>query len=160
MPTFVIKLLLMATMLGVGVYAAPARMVVLVPEPNPAVATGEAGNKDALGVWIDRLEEKELDFRHGRELCIIDVNGLESCGCLQFQRQTFDTYAHLAGAPTSTEIYKDCRMQKKVAHAMILDDYENWRHWSHSVEARGLGLPPKAEGGAVQPQDKEYAISR
>jgi len=142
MLVFIGKLLFITVSLGVGVYAMPARTIVLAPEPNQGIVIGGGSNKDALDIWIDQLEVKELDFNHEREKCIIDVNGKKSCGCMMFQYPTFDRFASQFGISTTTESYLDCLTQKKVAREMILENYGNWSHWYHSVIVRGLGKPP------------------
>lgn len=101
--------------------------------------------KDALDYWLDDLAEYEstgLDDTKKH----LDVNGKYSYDCLQFQMQTYVSQAkHFDMLPPGDpeETIKDCNLQKKIARAMIEEDYSAWRNWYTSVIVRGLGKPPK-----------------
>lgn len=106
------------------------------------IAVAETDTIDPLEQWIEKLIEYECrDCPEDTK--ILDVNGLYSYSCLQFQMPTFleqkDIYMpHL----TSDDIYS-CDVQRELAYKMLTDKHENWRRWYNSVYVRGLGLPPK-----------------
>lgn len=102
---------------------------------------------DALDTWLNKLVNKESE---GREhIKILDHNNRFSYGCLQFQMETFISYARHYDLLENTEdgemenVIYDCNLQKKLARLMIEEDYGNWRHWYTSVTSRNLGYPPK-----------------
>lgn len=108
----------------------------------------ESGIRDPLYTWLDALEEYEC-LGCGENYSRVDVNGLRSYGCLQFQEQTFkafvrryDLLPYAETAEIMNMIY-DCDFQKIVAHRMIQENDDAWSHWYTSVELRGLGKPPK-----------------
>lgn len=106
----------------------------------------EAAKPDALDAWIHKLMLQESGGRttfveNGGLPYIIDVNGLRSYGCLQFQEPTFNSYAEAYGI---TGHITDCSTQKKLARAMIEDSWQNWRHWYNSVKVYGVGFPPRS----------------
>ena len=107
--------------------------------------------RDSLDEWIDKLEGKELDGRFDRDHCIVDNNGKLSCGCLQYQEETFKEVTNLPEIKdvlfknkTEKEImslYKDCDTQKKVTKLLLLNHYEQWRRWKLTVTTK-IGYPP------------------
>lgn len=101
--------------------------------------------KTEFDTWLDKLVQLESDGKEN--LKILDVNGRYSYGCLQFQEQTFRSYASSYGLfdredSVEPAIYS-CALQKKIAKKMFEDDPGNWRHWYTSVKKRGLGVPPR-----------------
>lgn len=91
-----------------------------------------------LDAWIDRLIQYESNGDTG--LKFLDSNGKYSYSCLQFQESTFKSES--ARYNVEGQIM-DCEVQKKIARAMIEDDWNNWRHWYTSVKVRNMGYPPK-----------------
>src|SRR5262245_33553295 len=79
-----------------------ATTVTVIPTP-PAVGAAAAGETaksqakleiqeaQAMDIWLAKLAHQES--RGQDHLKILDVNGLYSYGCLQFQEGTFRTYA-------------------------------------------------------------------
>lgn len=102
--------------------------------------------KPALDAWLQALVQKESSGK--ANITIVDVNNRLSHGCLQFQEATLRMYATRYGliepGADIQPFFHDCEFQKELARRMILEDYDNWRHWYHSVITRGLGLPPKS----------------
>ena len=100
--------------------------------------------KDKLDTWLDKLETYENCPVEG----IVDTNHKLSYGCLCFQFFSFKTYVRKYNLFPYTEdnelfnLIGECKLQKKLSRLMILDNYNNWKHWWTSV-GRGLGLPPK-----------------
>ena len=98
-----------------------------------------------LGVWIDKLIDLESEGK--TNLKILDLNGLHSFGCLQFQMQTFKAYGLryklFSEDDDLNKLIFDCKLQKEIAKRMIRDNPDNWRNWYTSVVVRGLGYPPK-----------------
>lgn len=91
-----------------------------------------------LAAWIDTLIQYESNGNN--DLKFLDANGRYSYSCLQFQEATFKSES--ARYKIDGQIM-DCEVQKKIAMAMIKDDWNNWRHWYTSVKIRNLGYPPK-----------------
>ena len=104
---------------------------------------------DPLEVWIDDLVGYECGEPCAESVTILDVNGLHSYGCLQFQAATFVSFIErydmlpLAEPHEYMNLILDCSLQKKLARLMILEDHDNWRHWWTSVTQKGLGEPPE-----------------
>lgn len=98
-----------------------------------------------LGVWIDKLIDLESEGK--TNLKILDLNGLHSFGCLQFQMGTFREfglkYKFFSEDDDLNKLIFDCKLQKEIAQRMIRDNPENWKKWYTSVVVRGLGFPPK-----------------
>ncbi len=98
-----------------------------------------------LGVWIDKLIDLESEGK--TNLKILDLNGLHSFGCLQFQMGTFREfglrYKLFTEDDDLNKLIFDCELQKEIAKRMIRENPENWKKWYTSVVVRGLGLPPK-----------------
>ena len=90
-----------------------------------------------LDNWINKVINEES---HGRwDVEIIDTNGKHSRGCLQFQDATWRSYTKkysIDGSPLN------CETAKKVAKAMIKDNYGLWRSWWTTVVKKGVGKPP------------------
>ncbi len=102
--------------------------------------------KDELDLWLDKLETFENCPPEG----IKDHNGLMSYGGLCFQMPTFKQYV-LKYIPDSKEWEEadwlnnimDTDFQKIIARKMILENYNNWRHWFYSIAIRHLPKPPR-----------------
>lgn len=116
--------------------AKPEPHVILIPTAKRAfivqkIPIGKS-QKISLDAWIEKLVQKESG---GRNISIIDSNGLPSRGCLMFQEKTWNYYSlrYLNEVPP----IMDCQKQKIVAKAMILENYNNWRHWYNSTLAIG-----------------------
>lgn len=107
-----------------------------------------------LDLWLNRLVRVESGGK--AKIKVLDVNDKFSYGCLQFQMYTFKTYGQKYGLiPTDIQseeleqsIY-DCRLQKRIARAMILDNSSNWKHWYNSV-VNSTGHPPKTVSEPVE----------
>lgn len=93
-----------------------------------------------LNAWIDNLIQFESNGNE--DLKFLDSNGKYSYSCLQFQEATFNQES--ARYNVEGQIM-DCDTQKRIAKAMITDDWNNWRHWYTSVKVRKMGYPPKIE---------------
>lgn len=99
----------------------------------------------AMDIWLAKLAYQESKGKN--RIKVMDVNGMYSYGCLQFQEGTFRTYAlkyrlMSPSTPTESKIY-DCDLQKKIAKLMLAEDYSNWRAWYTSVTMKSVGLPPR-----------------
>ena len=124
-----------------------ANTLYLINTSNPVQLDFDAGNcnLDALDVWIEQLRQYESNGDDDVE--IIDSNGEWSIGCLQFQLDTFKSYAvryNLFPHAEENELanqWKDCETQKRLARLMLLEDVKNARHWYTSVYVRGLQEP-------------------
>lgn len=137
---------------SVVITAAFALSVFGIQTPNtvfaPAPEVVEI-KRDAIDEWIDRLAEYECEGC-GENFRKLDRNGKYSYSCLQFQKQTFDSYVkRFALLPHATpEEYEnfiyDCEFQKGLARLIIERDYGSVRnHWFTSIVTRKLGMPPK-----------------
>ena len=145
------KLKNLTASIGVGALimtTAPARIATVIPNANAQSIKTFPGTLDE---WLDALQYREshLQCPHGYECTEkrfrrIDSNDKYSYSCLQFQRETWDTYAPRYFGDLDPEAIYDCGRQRAVAKAMILENPENWRHWFNSVTdpSRGIGLPP------------------
>jgi hypothetical protein len=97
-----------------------------------------------LKKWIQKLEWAESQGHE--DVKVLDNNGQYSYGCLQFQEPTFRSYGAAYGLVdrdlenVEDAIY-DCQLQEKITLRMLLDDYDNWKHWK--VTVRRVGMPPK-----------------
>ena len=122
------------------------KVAAITPETHrdAPIPTKSTPKPDALDLWIDALSVKEClstpacaadpdGFKR------IDSNGEYSYACLQFQAPTFAGYSEQLSLAEGT--LRNCADQKRLARAMILDDYSNWQHWWNSVQK--LGLPPR-----------------
>ncbi|HUX35618.1 MAG TPA: hypothetical protein VMV71_01135 [Candidatus Paceibacterota bacterium] len=102
-------------------------------------------DESPLNYWIDKLVYLESEGRNN--LKVLDLNGLYSYGCLQFQMGTFVEYGMKYGLLSKGDdfgkLIYDCDLQKSIAKRIILENSGNWRKWYTSVIVRGLGLPPK-----------------
>lgn len=120
----------------------------LIPKNNIQVVNADV-IKTPLDHWIDQLELKELDFSYPRNHCIIDVDGVEVCGCLQYKKTTFlddlkrySNNLYILTSSTLDTLYTDCDFQKKLAKKTLTVNKNAWTRWKTSVITRGLGLPP------------------
>jgi len=91
----------------------------------------------ALNQWVDKVIQEESEGQWDIE--IIDTNGKPSRGCLQFQQSTWDAYSKKYGITGSPF---NCETAKKVAVAMIKDNYGLWSSWWTTVVKKGVGKPP------------------
>jgi len=91
--------------------------------------------QESLNNWIAKLVHQESSGKE--DIVILDTNGRYSYGCLQFQRATFDHYSRLHGIKGDI---MDCKIQKRLAFAMISNRYGNWEHWYNSTMK--IGYPP------------------
>ena len=131
--------MLLSTLIGISSY---------LPAPDKHLPEIVQANKDDLEIWLDLLETKELPETYNRDYCITDTNGKLSCGCLQFQADTFQQYGEIykrelfynAEDGEILNFWLDCNAQKQLAYIMIRDRYLNWTHWRNSVKK--IGLPP------------------
>jgi len=98
-----------------------------------------------LNHWLDKLIDLESEGKSN--LKVLDLNGLYSFGCLQFQMGTFEEYGMKYGLLSEGDDLKkliyNCDLQKEIAKRIIQENPGNWRKWYTSVIVRGLGLPPK-----------------
>lgn len=88
-----------------------------------------------LAEWINKLSFAESTNREN--IVIVDSNGKNSYGCLQFQKATFVAYSKkhkIKGDIMS------CKTQKELAMSMIKENHNNWRHWFNSTKK--IGKPP------------------
>jgi len=116
-------------------------IVSLITSPFPGILsepTREEQYQFKLDAWIQDLIL--LESRGDASLKYLDSNGKYSYSCLQFQEATFKSESKRYGI---TGDIMDCEVQKKIAKAMIQDNWKNWRHWYTSVKVRGLGYPPQ-----------------
>jgi hypothetical protein len=106
--------------------------------------------KDALDEWNDNLGRHEgciAKIIDGKLVGTMD-SGSYSYGILCFKKQTFIGYVkqfNLLPYSTDEEIMNwigDNQFQKNLARLMILDDYNNWRHWKNTTLYK-IGYPPK-----------------
>jgi len=101
--------------------------------------------KDALDIWIDKLEKEE----GCPDVGLVDSNGKLSYGPLCFQGETFVAYAKKYNLIPQAEpaelmnFVSDEYYQKKLARLMVEENYENWRHWFNS--SNRMGYPPRKE---------------
>jgi len=107
----------------------------------------------AMDIWLAKLIHQESGNRP--YLKVLDVNGMYSYGCLQFQAGTFRSYALkygliAYGTPIESKIY-DCELQKKIAKRMITEDYSNWKAWYNSVRKASVGMPPASGADQIEP---------
>ena len=95
-------------------------------------------SQEQLNEWVEQLAKKENCGKG-----IIDTNGKRSAGDLCFQDATFK---HFSEKHNETN-------QRRLAVAMIEDDYSAWKNWRCSVITdtkrcpqytwgKGIGLPP------------------
>lgn len=107
--------------------------------PSKSVA-----KKSALDLWLKKLAYLESEGRDN--LKVLDLNGLHSFGCLQFQMDTFREFGLRYGLISEDDnlekVIYDCALQKKIAKEMLRENYGYWRKWYTSVVVKGLGLPP------------------
>ena len=131
----------------------PQSSVVLIAPSIPAITI-----QDDLDNWLDNLAQAESNGKD--HIKILDVNGLYSYGCLQFQVGTFLSYGRKYGIvpeealsnPDLLKLIYNCSVQKEIARAMIEDSAANWRHWYTSVRYnKNVGMPPVAVAPAPQP---------
>ena len=150
------KALLFIALLGVGIAMVHSKTVIAEPKPQVTVEQ----NKDSLDLWIESLSGVELPDYLPRDTCVVDTNGKLSCGCLQYQYETFSSWAlkpkfrnQLSPNAEDSDIlnlYKDCDYQKQLTRVVLLDNPKEWRNWYTSVIKKGVGLPPNLrEGGTV-----------
>jgi len=109
---------------------------VIVEAPKSTIAD--------LKKWIQKLKMAESEGRN--DIKILDNNGQYSYGCLQFQEPTFRGYGAAYGLidkdlENIEDAIFDCQLQEKLVLRMLLDDYDNWKHWK--VTVRKIGMPPK-----------------
>lgn len=151
MPIIIFKYVALGTMAGTALFGGFA-----MPQGN-AVTTVSHGDvtlsvyqsPDELDAWLRKLEF--LESEGNERATILDVNGMHSFGCLQFQKRTFlefgEKYGMLSEADRANvdrRIY-DCKLQRQIARRMVEDNPNGWEHWYTSVMKRGLGLPPIAK---------------
>lgn len=114
-------------------------------QQSKAIAVFE--DESPLNYWINKLVDLESEGKSN--LKILDLNGLYSYGCLQFQMGTFVGYGLkyklLSPDDDFGKLIYDCDLQKSIAKRIILENPGNWRKWYTSVMVRGLGFPPKEE---------------
>ena len=97
-----------------------------------------------LDRWLVKLSKNENCPIEG----IIDSNGLRSYGKFCYQLDTFKRYIRkhnlLPYTPDDEllNMISDEDLQWRLTKMMILDDYNNWKHWRNVVEKK-IGLPPK-----------------
>ena len=112
----------------------------------------EEVSRDYLDVWLDRLQSYECPGC-GSNYRRVDVNGLYSYGCLQFQEATFRRYSKRYNLPSedtiddSHSIYK-CEAQRLIVRKMYEEmgsSYDFGRNWYTTIYIKKLGLPQKDE---------------
>ncbi len=127
----------------------PARLTSQLEVSRPAASYNK--NSESVSSYdssIDRWLEKLIILEsNGKEnIKILDNNGKNSFGCLQFQKQTFKEfglkYGLVSSADEINDLIYDCELQKELAKRMLEENYDNWRHWYTSVKVKNLGLPP------------------
>jgi|GEM_PF-5314088 len=117
-----------------------------VPDTPKPEYSPKQPSKDALHLWLDKLETYEKCPPEG----IIDNNNKRSYSCLCFQMETFQRYFIKYYGKTDIEknewlnLISDCELQKEIAYKMIKESWNNWKHWSWSIVNRGLAKPPLA----------------
>ena len=108
--------------------------------------------KTALDVvWelSDKSVERKVDLIEscesgGKDVSIIDTNGLESAGVLQFQFPTFVHYMEIYNLAPEAEItdyrnlYRDTRTQRYLAYTMIKNDPTALYNWKNCAVKVGL----------------------
>lgn len=102
----------------------------------------------ALDLWVEELAVYECPSC-GPNYRRVDINGLYSYGCLQFQEATFRSYAlryHLLTKEQLEDLnyYYRCDIQKQIVKRMFAEmgnTYEFGRNWYTSIYVKGLGLP-------------------
>lgn len=112
------------------------------PVPQLAELAAAQAYEAELDAWIGKLVMQESGGRstfreNGGLPYIIDVNGLRSWSCLQFQEPTFRSYSERHGIAGHIS---DCEVQKRLARAMIRENPKNANHWLLST--RKIGSPP------------------
>jgi hypothetical protein len=107
--------------------------------------------KDNLDVWLDNLGRHEgcaVGVKNGELVGTWD-NGSYSYGILCFKQGTFIEQVRkykLLTEATDEELMNyigDPQFQKKLARLMILDNWNNWRHWYNTTKYK-IGYPPKS----------------
>lgn len=122
---------------------ATASPATIYPENNRVVLAFES--QSPLDYWLDKLAYLESEGKNN--LKILDVNGLHSFGCLQFQMGTFREfglrYGYFGENDDLSKLIYNCNLQKSIAKRMLEENRDYWKKWYTSVIVRGLGLPPK-----------------
>ncbi len=115
-------------------------------ENSAGIAAGGPSRPDALDRYLERLAfefECVGACKNVEEYKRLDSNGRYSYDCLQFQEQTWLSFARRYGVdPWKNGGIYQCENQLKVARLMFEDGVEAAaRHWYTSIYKRGLGLP-------------------
>lgn len=123
-------------------------MAVLLPTAQagaPAVSEPYVNPEQPKDATIQLKVEKLIECESGgKNVVILDTNGLHSYGILQFQKATFISYMkRYALAPRAEQkelenFLQDSEIQRELAYRMLEEDPKNVRHWYNCAKAKGI----------------------
>ena len=93
-----------------------------------------------MDTWLNKLSKAESG--NDSKLIFLDRNNKYSYSCLQFQKETWNTYSKKFGIQGDI---MDCTKQKQLAVLMVQSNYNLWRSWFTSCAIKGVGKPPRLD---------------
>ena len=93
-----------------------------------------------MDTWLNKLSKAESG--NDSKLVFLDRNNKYSYSCLQFQKETWNTYSKKFGIQGDI---MDCTKQKQLAVLMVQSNYNLWRSWFTSCAIKGVGKPPRLD---------------